>query len=689
VVYPTDQSRYGYNAADLLEFRARPVDGAVEYRIALQTMKERDAAAVAIGIDTGGDGAIEEWDHGIGSLGPLDLDHVVVVGHDGDDPQTFLKTADAIDDPPTPEATFDKLRNHIEVTFERDPGTETWRHYAVTGLWDSDDETFKQIQDQPSEDQPGGAQGQDPPPVFNVGFRFEEPAGGVNIERGEFEHEVEENAGSVGTRGVTFGHWREHDQARVLAERDISELHADIDFGTLADGVSQREVPETGLFYRLYGSNVDLGEGIENGPPDVFRNEVQPYAIYVPESDDPDSDEDHPLHVHLHGYTSSHSEAIATYPDFLRRIGEDRDAIVLMPEARGPGLSYANEGELDVFEAMADVLDRYAIDLDRVTLSGYSMGGFGTFRLGALYPDLFAKGFPIVGAADVGNAALVPNGPASDATEQASGTIEDVREAGPDIPPSVDAFVPDTESGPTIVENLRNVPILMWNASNDELVPPNDYLPTAQKLRNLGYQHRLDVFLGFDHFTFGFEDDWGRARDFLEGEFLGDATVEETPAHVTYRRIPGSEPDVGDIAHDGAYWVSDMTVDDDAASGLVDARSEAFGGGPPVTVNVRDVGLDPHQHVKRGTRWVENVDGAPVRNRLDIELDGVTAVTLWVDEADVDPAEPLTLVVESSRAATITLRSAALDADGLAVEVPEGESTRTIDLRDGSVQSGG
>lgn len=637
VVYPTDADTYGYNAADLLEFRARPANGAVEYRIALQTMKDPAAAAVAIGIDTGGPGAIEDWGHGIGSLGPLDLDVIIVAFHDDNGGRAELTGGT---EPVS--ATVDAPNNRIEITFEKDPGRATWRHYAVTGLWDAAEGKFKQILDQPSAHQPGGAHGRNPPPVFNAAFRFDEPVAGVNIDRGEHEGEIEEAEATPGTRGSGFGHWREHRQAKALATRDISDLHADIDFGILADEITSREVPETGHLYRLYGSNVDLGEGVQNGPtpaetePDVLLNDIQPYGLYVPDSYDPDRE--HPLHVNLHGFTSSLSETVAFYPDFLRQIGEERDALVLSPEARGPGLDYTDAGELDVMEAMADVLHRYSIDDDRITLSGYSMGGSGTFRLAALYPDLFAKGFPIVG----------------------SGTDE--REAG-------------------LLPNLRNVPILMWNGSNDELVPATDYLPTEQRLKELGYRHELDVFLGFDHFMFGFEDDWGPARDFLEGAFLGDDTAEDAPVQVTYRRVLAEEPTFGgepvdwNITHDKAYWVSDIEVASGAGSGLVDVRSQAFGEAPPALVDIRRAGTDPHQHTKRGTRWDESVAPAPKHNRLDVELEGVTAVTFWVDEAAVDPTQPLTLAVTSTDRATITLESAAGTAD---VSVPEGTSTHTV-----------
>ncbi len=50
-----------------------------------------------------------------------------------------------------------------------------------------------------------------------------------------------------------------------------------------------------------------------------------------------------------------------------------------------------------VFTALSLLKKRYAIDENRVFLSGYSMGGFGTWNLGLRYPDRFAAIVPFAG----------------------------------------------------------------------------------------------------------------------------------------------------------------------------------------------------------------------------------------------------------------------------------------------------
>lgn len=80
VVYPTDPDTYGYNAADLLEFRVRKTSQGLAYRITLPTMKAPSVTGVAIGINADGDPTTErdDWGYGIDLLGPLGLDHRIV-----------------------------------------------------------------------------------------------------------------------------------------------------------------------------------------------------------------------------------------------------------------------------------------------------------------------------------------------------------------------------------------------------------------------------------------------------------------------------------------------------------------------------------------------------------------------------------------------------------------------------------
>src|SRR3954464_14062863 len=120
-------------------------------------------------------------------------------------------------------------------------------------------------------------------------------------------------------------------------------------------------------------------------------------------------------------YTNSNNQS---------QLGErDGGSIVITPAGRGPDGFYAGYAEADTFEVWADVARLYKLDPDWTVVSGYSMGGFGTYRMLARYPDLFARGFSVVG-----------------------------------IPGTVNDQLP----------SLRNTPLLAWNAQNDELVNIQD-----------------------------------------------------------------------------------------------------------------------------------------------------------------------------------------------------------------------
>ena len=158
----------------------------------------------------------------------------------------------------------------------------------------------------------------------------------------------------------------------------------------------------------------------------------------------------------------------------------------------------------DVFEVWADVARRYKLDPDWTVITGYSMGGIGTFKLAEQFPDLFARAQPTVGDSEDNN----------------------------------------------MVASLRNIPVLMWNAAADELVP-RDLLPADRAgARRHGYRYELDIFSG-EHLTLAIHDQYAPAA-----EFLGTAKVDRNPAHVTYVADPSLDhADLGFVA-DHAYWLS-------------------------------------------------------------------------------------------------------------------------------------
>ncbi|MCC6678963.1 MAG: prolyl oligopeptidase family serine peptidase [Phycisphaerales bacterium] len=73
-------------------------------------------------------------------------------------------------------------------------------------------------------------------------------------------------------------------------------------------------------------------------------------------------------------------------------------ATIICPTNRRPfGFDWEDWGRLDALEVLADASKHIAHDASRTYLTGHSMGGHGTWQLGALFPDRFAAIGPSAG----------------------------------------------------------------------------------------------------------------------------------------------------------------------------------------------------------------------------------------------------------------------------------------------------
>jgi hypothetical protein len=91
-------------------------------------MRRTDAAAIAVGIDrTGADAGDDDWGYGIGSLGDLGLDHVLVTWGEGTEPEPHPKRGidweSALSAP--------RARNELEVTLADVDEVTLWLEAAA------------------------------------------------------------------------------------------------------------------------------------------------------------------------------------------------------------------------------------------------------------------------------------------------------------------------------------------------------------------------------------------------------------------------------------------------------------------------------------------------------------------------------------------------------------------------------
>lgn len=129
------------------------------------------------------------------------------------------------------------------------------------------------------------------------------------------------------------------------------------------------------------------------------------YLLYLPEGYSAKAAKKWPLILFLHGAGERGSNVwkVATHgPAKLATNHFPMPFVVVSPQCPN-GQIWSNETLLGLLDA---VIKEHAIDTNRVYLTGLSMGGFGTWRLGLAYPERFAAIAPICGGGDMISALL-------------------------------------------------------------------------------------------------------------------------------------------------------------------------------------------------------------------------------------------------------------------------------------------
>ncbi|MGB8650724.1 MAG: hypothetical protein WCD35_08690 [Mycobacteriales bacterium] len=512
--YPTDK-RYADDGADLVELRMKPLADATAFRLTLNTLIDptRTAATIALG-----DGPSTAWPFGAGVSSPSQL---FVTWHGSTAVVSGSRTGRAT-------VSVDLARRQVEVRVPHavwNPGTGKVRTTVGVGLWDPAAGHYLAPAAGPSTaTTPGGGPGA---AIVNVGPRTAEPqpfiAGATMADT------------AVGAAATT-AFWRERSQSLQLTRGDVTPFSAEVDFAKLGGRVHDDSgVPRTGPIDRIFASHYSYGQGLD--PSQVcfdlassfaagaackgsLMGQLQPYALYVPTHV---GARGYGMTLLLHSLSANYNQYAATHNQ--SQLGDrGTGSLVLTPAGRGPDGFYAGTPEADTFEAWADAARHYRLDASWSTVSGYSMGGFGTFRMLARWPDLFSRGFSVVGA------------PGSVADQLAS---------------------------------LRNTPLLSWNSGEDELVNLSTTKATIDALTAAGARFEEHLHLTADHLTLAANDQYAPGA-----AWLGQDAVDRDPVHVTYVLDPSEDDRAATVVGDHAYWLSGLR-----GHGTIDVISTSRGYG--------------------------------------------------------------------------------------------------------------
>ena len=602
LTYPTDKV-FANNAADLVELRVKPLSDATALRVTFNTLQDAERTAFTVAI-----GDSEEpraWPHGAGVRSPAQL-FLTVHGTTAE----LLDATTGGPRSPAPTATVDMRRRQIDVRIPDaawDPGRSVVRLAAGAGLWDKATGSYVAPRDgAATETAPGGASPLGAA-LFNVAFRFDEPLPDVTQNGAGY------TIGDAAAGGIADARfWREKAQAEALRLGDVSPFFAAVDFGKLVDRVTDdSRVPTAGPMDRILASNHVRGQGVDHskvcfeiGGVDLgakcegrYVGQLQTYALYVPRKAPPPRGWG--ITLQLHSLSANYNQYLGSKNQ--SQFGErGPGSLVATPSGRGPDGWYSGIPEADAFEVWADVARHYPVDGDWAAVSGYSMGGFGTFRLLARWPDLFGRGMSTVGA---------------------GGSVLDQ------------------------LASLRNTPLMTWAAAGDELVNVRETEESMEAMADLGLRFDHWLFPTADHLTLATNDEYGPAAD-----FLGEHRADRNPAHVTYVVDPTEDSEVAQAVADHAYWLSGLRVRDAKAGvGTIDARSEAFGTGDPVPSGVQSEpgtleggSRGPVPYQRRFQEWGP-APAAPKSDRLVVRTTNVASATIDARRAGVSCAPQLDL----------------------------------------------
>lgn len=120
------------------------------------------------------------------------------------------------------------------------------------------------------------------------------------------------------------------------------------------------------------------------------------YWVYLPK--EYDAAKKYPLVLFLHGSGERGDDLSLLLRHGVPKLlnaGFDYGAVVISPQCK-PDITWTSQSE-KIREFLAYAIEKYSIDEDAVSITGLSMGGFGTWQVICDYPELFSAAAPICG----------------------------------------------------------------------------------------------------------------------------------------------------------------------------------------------------------------------------------------------------------------------------------------------------
>ena len=162
------------------------------------------------------------------------------------------------------------------------------------------------------------------------------------------------------------------------------------DYSAIKPYETAGRIGENFISYHNYVSRLSSGTDSLANSRGIFRrafvsgvdSSLQPYSIKVPKDFSPEKV--YPLFVMLHGSGSDDRDVLDGKPL------TQGNFIEIAPYGRGTSNCFTTDGaQTDVREAIEDAIRNYPIDTTRIIIAGFSMGGYGAYRIFYEFPKMF------------------------------------------------------------------------------------------------------------------------------------------------------------------------------------------------------------------------------------------------------------------------------------------------------------
>ncbi len=263
------------------------------------------------------------------------------------------------------------------------------------------------------------------------------------------------NVANVAFRGdEPAREWWDRRQALELYKGTMDAFFTGADLDRMAAGASERYVPR----HRLPRGDLHLDGRHLRG--ERRKGIVQRYGVYLPQGYDASRPTPTQFWLHFRGGTAH--VAAHVVPGVFWDMGEEHHSIVITPHGRGTSGWYVGKSGVDIEQVWKDSHERFAIDRDRTYVAGHSMGGYGSWLLPVMHPDWFAGSFP---ASPPPTQGAWTGGPGRAVRRLLLRRVLALLHPGH----NGDARAQFTRP---MLDNLREVPFVIYHGAEDELVPP-------------------------------------------------------------------------------------------------------------------------------------------------------------------------------------------------------------------------